>query len=50
MVKAQACLIDSLGIDQLHAIIGGSMGGMLTLQWAVDFPERLDRYIALACG
>jgi len=50
MVKAQACLIDSLGINQLHAIIGGSMGGMLTLQWAVDFPERLDRYIALACG
>jgi homoserine O-acetyltransferase len=50
MVKAQSLLIDSLGIDKLHAVIGGSMGGMLTLQWAKDFPERLNRYIALASG
>ena len=50
MVKAQSRLIDSLGIDKLHAVIGGSMGGMLTLQWAKDFPNRLNRYIALASG
>ena len=50
MVRAQALLIDSFGIDRLHAVIGGSMGGMQTLQWAIDFPERLGRYIALACG
>lgn len=50
MVKAQSLLIDSLGIDCLHAVIGGSMGGMQTLQWAIDFPERVGRYIALATG
>ena len=50
MVKAQSLLVDSLEIDKLHAVIGGSMGGMLTLQWAKDFPDRLNRYIALASG
>ena len=50
MVNAQALLVDSLGIDRLHAVIGGSMGGMQTLQWAIDFPDRVGRYIALACG
>jgi homoserine O-acetyltransferase len=49
MVKAQSLLLDSLGIERLHAVIGGSMGGMQTLQWAIDFPERVGRYIALAC-
>ncbi|MFU8848521.1 MAG: homoserine O-acetyltransferase MetX [Opitutales bacterium] len=50
MVKAQAMLVDSLGIDRLHAVVGGSMGGMQTLQWVIDYPERVGRYIALACG
>ena len=50
MVKAQSLLVDSLDIDKLHAVIGGSMGGMLTFQWAKDFPDRLNRYIALASG
>ena len=49
MVKAQSLLLDSLGLDQLHAVIGGSMGGMQALQWVVDFPDRFRRYIALAC-
>ena len=49
MVKAQSLLLDSLGLDQLHAVIGGSMGGMQALQWVVDFPNRFRRYIALAC-
>ena len=49
MVKAQGLLIDSLGIDRLHSVIGGSMGGMQTLQWAIDFPQRVQSYIALAC-
>jgi homoserine O-acetyltransferase len=49
MVKAQSLLLDSLGVDRLHAVIGGSMGGMQTLQWAIDFPDRVGRYIALAC-
>jgi homoserine O-acetyltransferase len=50
MIKAQSLLVDFFGIDRLHAVIGGSMGGMQTLQWAIDFPERVGRYIALACG
>lgn len=50
MVKAQTLLMDFLGIDSLHAVIGGSMGGMQALQWVIDFPERVGRYIALACG
>jgi homoserine O-acetyltransferase len=49
MVKAQVLLIDHLGIDQLHCVIGGSMGGMQTMQWATAFPDRVGSYIALAC-
>ena len=49
MVKAQGLLLDSLGLDRLHAVIGGSMGGMQALQWTIDFPDRVDRYITLAC-
>ena len=50
MVRAQALLLDALGIERLHAVVGGSMGGMQTLQWAIDYPQRVGRYIALACG
>jgi len=49
MVNAQSLLIDSLGLEKLHAVIGGSMGGMQALKWAIDFPDRVERYIALAC-
>ena len=49
MVKAQSLLLDSLGLEKLHAVIGGSMGGMQALQWAIDFPARVERYIVLAC-
>ncbi len=49
MVRAQSLLLDSLGVERLHAVVGGSMGGMQTLQWAIDFPDRVGRYIALAC-
>ncbi|MHB8303396.1 MAG: homoserine O-acetyltransferase MetX [Acidobacteriaceae bacterium] len=41
MVRAQAQLIEHLGIRQLRAVLGGSIGGMQALQWAVDFPERV---------
>lgn len=41
MVRAQARLIDHLGIEQLFMVIGGSMGGMQVLQWAVDYPDRV---------
>ena len=41
IVRAQKHLIDDLGIDQLLCVIGGSMGGMQVLQWAVDFPSMV---------
>ncbi len=49
MVNAQSLMLDSLGIERLHAVVGGSMGGMQTLQWAIAYPDRVGRYIALAC-
>lgn len=41
MVRAQALLVDALGIAQLFAVIGGSMGGMLALEWAARYPNRV---------
>ena len=41
MVRAQAKLIDRLGIESLFCVLGGSMGGMQVLQWAASYPERV---------
>ena len=41
MVRAQAMLIDHLGIDSLFCVVGGSMGGMQALQWAASYPDRV---------
>ena len=48
MVRAQRHLIDCLGIDQLLAVAGGSMGGMQVLQWTVSYPERVRSALPLA--
>jgi len=48
MVRAQIALLDALGIEQLHAVVGGSMGGMQTLSLAANFPERAARVLAIA--
>ncbi len=48
MVRAQRHLIDALGIDQLLAVAGGSMGGMQVLQWTVSYPERVRAALPLA--
>lgn len=48
MVRAQAMLIDHLGIDTLFAVVGGSMGGMQVLQWAADYPDRLFAAVCIA--
>jgi len=50
MVNVQALLLDRLGIPKLLAAIGGSMGGMQVLQWAVAYPERLHLAIPIACA
>jgi homoserine O-acetyltransferase/O-succinyltransferase len=48
MVKAQVMLVDHLGIDKLLAAVGGSMGGMQVLEWAVMHPERVHLCVPLA--
>lgn len=48
MVRAQSLLIDALEIKTLAAVIGGSMGGMLALEWMSSYPERLNAAIAIA--
>ena len=48
MVRAQAMLLDQLGISRLHAVIGGSMGGMQALAWAAHFPDRVARALVIA--
>ena len=50
MVNAQSMLVDCLGIDQLLAVVGGSMGGMQVLEWAHSFPERVRNAIPIATG
>ncbi|WP_152045058.1 homoserine O-acetyltransferase MetX [Aureimonas psammosilenae] len=50
MVRAQAMLIDKLGIDTLFAVIGGSMGGMQVLEWAVSYPARVFAALPIATG
>ena len=48
MVRAQKELIDHLGIEQLACVVGGSMGGMQVLQWAVAYPQKVRLAIPIA--
>jgi homoserine O-acetyltransferase len=48
MVRAQGMLLDALGIGQLAAVIGGSMGGMQALLWPTLFPDRVRSAIVIA--
>ena len=50
IARAQASALDSLGIEKLHAVVGASIGGMQALQWAIDFPERVERCIAIGAA
>ena len=47
MVKVQKALLDYLGLSRLHAVIGGSFGGMQATQWAIDYPDFVDNIINL---
>jgi homoserine O-acetyltransferase len=48
MVNAQKLLIDHLGISQIYAVAGGSMGGMQVLQWTVSYPDHMKKAIVIA--
>ena len=48
MVRAQAMLIDHLGIGTLAAVVGGSMGGMQVLEWAATYPDRVRSAVVIA--
>ncbi len=50
MVRAQAMLLDRLGIDTLFCVTGGSLGGMQVLQWAASYPERVFSALPIATG
>ncbi len=49
-VHSQARLSDALGIEQWAAVIGGSLGGMQVMQWAIDLPERVRHAIVIAAA
>ncbi|WP_341710799.1 homoserine O-acetyltransferase [Erythrobacter sp.] len=48
MVRANVGLLDALGIGTLHAVVGGSMGGMLALSLAANWPDRAERVLVIA--
>lgn len=48
MVRAQALLLDHLGIDSLLTVIGGSMGAMQALEWGIHYPERVRSIVPIA--
>jgi homoserine O-acetyltransferase len=50
MVRSQALLLDHLGIDRPYAVVGGSIGGMQALAWAVEYPERVPRCLAVGAA
>ena len=47
MVRAQERLLQHLGVERLNVVIGGSIGGMQALQWAVDYPELVGTAVAI---
>ena len=48
MVRAQVAVLDALGIEQLHAVVGGSMGGMQALSFAANWPGRTRAALVIA--
>ncbi len=50
IVRAQAHVLDELGVKRVRIVIGASIGGMQALQWAVDFPARVEHCIAIGAA
>lgn len=48
MVKTQKMFLDHLGIERLFSVLGGSMGGMQSLVWAIDYPDRVQTCMPIA--
>jgi homoserine O-acetyltransferase len=49
-VRYQARFADALGIRQWAAVVGGSLGGMQAMQWAIDYPERIGHAVVIAAA
>jgi homoserine O-acetyltransferase len=50
-VRAQKALVDHLGIQKLHAVMGPSMGGLQTYEWAASYPDMMERIVpVIAAG
>lgn len=50
MVSVQHLALAKLGVPRLHAVVGGSLGGMQALEWSVRYPGEVNRVIAMATG
>ncbi|KPN31479.1 homoserine O-acetyltransferase [Halolamina pelagica] len=48
--RAQRRLLDEIGVEQLHAVVGGSVGGMNVLDWIRRYPDAVDRAVPIATG
>src|SRR5262249_7581767 len=49
-VRSQALLLDHLQVDSLRSVIGASVGGMLAIEWAIEYPARVSRCIAIGAA
>lgn len=50
LVTVHRLLLEHLGIERLHAVVGGSLGGMQALQWAIDAPGQVERAVLVAAS
>ncbi len=50
MVEVQRLLLDQLGVKNLYAVVGGSMGGMQALEWSLRHPDRVERCVCVAAA
>src|ERR687886_1897177 len=50
IVRAQKRLLDDLGVQRLKAVIGGSIGGQQALEWAVEFPDFMEKTVPIAAN